>query len=394
MAKTKRLVFNKGNLDRLPAPESGRVYHYDAKVRGLAVCVTSTGSKVFYLYCRMDRKPTRYRIGAWPEVSVADARDVATKRLAEVVDGRNPHQERIVKRHQLTLTKLFERYIAEYAKKSVKTWRTDDQRFRDYVKPELGDRALESIQPDELAAWHQRLGEQHGHVTANRTLELISRVYSWGSKLRIYRGENPCRRVAKFSETPRERFLQPDEAPRLFSALDAEPQLWQDFFRLALLTGARKSNLRTMRWDQVHGNIWTIPAGSAKAGKAIDVHLVPDAVAILDRRRANSGSEYVFPGRHFRGPIRNVNEAWTRITARAGLQDLTVHDLRRTFGSYQALAGSSLVEIGRSLGHAPGSKATAIYARLTSDAVRQSAERGVAKLLEAANGNKEGGNDA
>ncbi|NLZ00362.1 MAG: DUF4102 domain-containing protein, partial [Pirellulaceae bacterium] len=85
MAKTKRLVFNKGNLDRLPAPESGRVYHYDAKVRGLAVCVTSTGSKVFYLYCRMDRKPTRYRIGAWPEVSVAQARDIAMKRLAEVV---------------------------------------------------------------------------------------------------------------------------------------------------------------------------------------------------------------------------------------------------------------------------------------------------------------------
>ena len=94
------------------------------------------------------------------------------------------------------------------------------------------------------------------------------------------------------------------------------------------------------------------------------------------------------------GPISTVAAAWRRITQRAGLENFTPHDLRRTFGSYQALAGSSLVEIGRSLGHAPGSKATAIYARLTADAVRQSAERGVAKLLEAANGNKEGGNDA
>ena len=84
MAKSKRLVFNKGVLDRLPVPESGRIYVYDAKVRGLAICITATGLKTFYLYARMDRKPTRYRIGAWPEVSVAQARDIAMKRLAEM----------------------------------------------------------------------------------------------------------------------------------------------------------------------------------------------------------------------------------------------------------------------------------------------------------------------
>lgn len=394
MAKSKRLVFNKGVLDRLPVPESGRIYVYDAKVRGLAICITATGLKTFYLYARMDRKPTRYRIGAWPEVSVAQARDIATKRLAEVVDGRNPHRERIVKRQQVTLTKLFHRWVAEHAKVSVKSWRVDDSRFRKYVEPEFGDRAIESIESEELLTWHRRLGEERGRVTANRVLCLVSRVFAWAERFGIFRGKNPCRIVTRFPEDTRERFLQPDEAPRFFAALDAEPQLWQDLFRMCLLTGARRSNVQGMRWDQISGNVWTIPGGNAKSGKPIDVHLTAAAVAILDRRRRDSRSDWVFPSPVVSGPISTVAAAWRRITQRAGLENFNPHDLRRTFGSYQALAGSSLVEIGRSLGHAPGSKATAIYARLTADAVRQSAERGVAKLLEAANGNKEGGNDA
>lgn len=386
MAKTKRVTFNKGVLDRLPVPESGRTYVYDAKVRGLAICITSTGSKVFYLYCRMDRKPTRYRIGAWPDITVAQARDIATQRLAEVVDGRNPHRERIVKRHQLTLTKLFHRWVAEHAKVRVKSWRVDDSRFRNYVEPEFGDRAIESIESEELLTWHRRIGEQHGRVIANRVLCLVSRVFAWAERFGIYRGKNPCRIITRFPEDTRERFLQPDEAPRFFAALDAEPQLWQDLFRMCLLTGARRSNVQGMRWDQISGTVWTIPGGNAKSGKPIDVHLTAAAMAILDRRRGDARSEWVFPSPVASGPVRTVERSWRRILERAGLENFTPHDLRRTFGSYQALAGSSLVEIGRSLGHAPGSKATAIYARLTSDAVRQSAERGVALLMKSAEG--------
>ena len=395
MAKTKRLVFNKGVLDRLPVPESGRIYVYDAKVRGLAVCVTSTGLKTFYLYARMDRKPTRYRIGAWPEVSVAQARDIATKRLAEVVEGRNPHKERIARRAQVTLTKAFQRWVAEYAKVKRRSWRIDDKRFRNYVEPDFGDKALEAIESEELLTWHRRIGDQHGRVIANRALLLVSAVYGWAERIGIYRGGNPCKRVDKFSEVPRERFLQPDELPRFMAALNAEPQFWQDYFKLLLLTGARKSNVRTMRWEEISGDTWTIPRGNAKSGKPIKIPLVAEALRILEtRRQMNRGSAWVFPAKRGDACFKATDRAWYRLVKRAGLENFTMHDLRRTFGSYQALAGSSLVEIGRSLGHAPGSKATAIYARLTADAVRQSAERGVAKLMEAANGSKEGGNDA
>lgn len=390
MAKTKRIVLNKGVLDRLPVPEAGRVYVYDAKVRGLTVCVTSAGTKTFYLYCRMNGKPTRYRIGGWPQVAVHQAREVAQKRLAEIVDGRNPHRERIAARNALTLSKLFERWVAEHAKVRIRSWRVDHDRFVKDIRPVFGERPLASIEVEELSAWHHQIGDQRGRVIANRLLELVSRVYAWGARQRIYRGENPCTFVAKFPEAPRERFLQPDEAPRLFAALEAEDSLWGDFFRLALFTGARKSNLCAMRWDQILDDVWTIPRGLAKSGKPITVHLVPEAVEILERRR-QSRSEWVFPGAKPGTCITYCDDAWNRVLKRAGLENLTVHDLRRSFASYQALAGSSLVAIGRSLGHQPGSKSTAIYARLTHDAVRESAERGVAKLLAAAKGGASNG---
>ena len=66
---------------------------------------------------------------------------------------------------------------------------------------------------------------------------------------------------------------------------------------------------------------------------------------------------------------------------RAEISDFTIHDLRRTFASFQAGLGSSLVVIGRSLGHAPGSTATSVYARLDLQPIRNSIQAAVQAML-------------
>jgi integrase len=77
--------------------------------------------------------------------------------------------------------------------------------------------------------------------------------------------------------------------------------------------------------------------------------------------------------------------AWKRILTRAGIQDLRIHDLRRTLGSWQAATGASLPIIGKSLGH-KSLGATQIYARLNLDPVRESLNKATDALLQAANG--------
>jgi integrase len=86
---------------------------------------------------------------------------------------------------------------------------------------------------------------------------------------------------------------------------------------------------------------------------------------------------WVFPSRERKksksGHLEEPKAAWKRILDRAGFKNLRLYDLRRTNGSYQAIAGVSLISIGKSLGH-KSPQSTAVYARLSNDRVRASME--------------------
>ena len=112
------------------------------------------------------------------------------------------------------------------------------------------------------------------------------------------------------------------------------------------------------------------------------VHLVPMATRILDARREScKGSPFVFPGSGKSGHLSGVRDAWVRICKRADLNDLRIHDLRRTLGSWQAIGGSSLQIIGASLGHRDP-KATLVYSRLGASPVRDSVANATTAMLE------------
>src|SRR6266567_453165 len=126
-----------------------------------------------------------------------------------------------------------------------------------------------------------------------------------------------------------------------------------------------------MRWQEINWQrtTWTIPAEQTKSNETMDVALSPVVMRILESRKAASTREWVFPGRGNTGHLVEPKTAWARILKRAGLQDLRLHDLRRTLGSWQAATGASLPIIGKSLGH-KSLAATQIYARLNLDPVR------------------------
>ena len=74
---------------------------------------------------------------------------------------------------------------------------------------------------------------------------------------------------------------------------------------------------------------------------------------------------------------------WARLPERSRLEDLRIHDLRRSLGSWQAMTGASLAIIGKSLNHKTV-QATAVYARLNIDPVRQSVQAAVDAIFERA----------
>jgi integrase len=176
------------------------------------------------------------------------------------------------------------------------------------------------------------------------------------------------------------------ELPHIIAAIKAEPnETIRDYFMLLLLTGVRKTNGKTMRWEQINWDFaeWRIPV--TKNGDPVTVPLTDQAIALLRNRQQSTVSPWVFPSatspeKH----LTSTQEPWQQIKGRAtaslqaanplgggSLMDIRIHDLRRTFGSYQAISGASLSIIGKSLGH-KSTQATQIYARLNMDAVRAS----------------------
>ena len=161
-----------------------------------------------------------------------------------------------------------------------------------------------------------------------------------------------------------------------------------DALEVSLWTGARKGNVISMTWDELalQRAEWTIPGSKHKNGKPVIVHLPSPALDILLRRQQTAGdSPWVFPGRRRGKPLFDVYKPWRALLAESGLKDLRPHDLRRTMGSWETATGASIQIVGKTLGHRPGSQATAVYARMNLSTVKDAVNKAVEAIQAAKN---------
>ena len=124
--------------------------------------------------------------------------------------------------------------------------------------------------------------------------------------------------------------------------------------------------------------LWTIP--ETKAGRPHVIPLPRPALAEIMQLPRLEGNPFVFCGRWGRSHLINVSKPWRRIRKEAKLDDVRIHDLRRTLGSWLVAAGASLPLIGKALNHSQPST-TAIYARLQVDPVRAALEANAERML-------------
>jgi integrase len=377
-----KLTLTEARIRALAAPKTGRLTVHDAKVSGLVLMVTAKGSKAFKLYRRLNGVPTRIMVGKWPQTTVELARQQAIKLSAGILDGRNPVEEKRTRRTGLTLGAAFEAFMEQAkVRGSATTAVANRSRFATCLE-DWSDRRVADIRREEVITLHRTIGAQRGKVSANRAIQLLRAVINHAA----LEGANPASGIELFREQSRERFLSADELAKFFKALDAEPdQTFRDFFALLVYTGARRGNVQSMRWQDVDlaSGTWRIPATEFKTRRASTVVLSPQSLEILLRRRKQIESEFVFPSHGKSGHLAEPKAAWDRQMKRAGLVNLTPHDLRRTRASWQAMLGSSLPIIGKSLGHTRA-EATLIYSRLDIESVRQSVNAACAAIQAAA----------
>lgn len=362
---------NKKLLARLPTPPDGkRVRVYDDQIKGFGVVVHPSGRKVFVLEYGPSDARRRYTIGTWGGMTPEKAREEAKLKLAEVLQGMDPNREKRAKRAVPTFRAWVDEYMAGV--KLRKKQPRHDQRYLDLTSERWGARRLDEIGARDVQTFMQTHSEK-GKTSANRWLASVRACLQAAVRAELI-AANPAMGVKPFREAvPRSRTLSDEEMKRLNKALDAleDVHTWAAF-RLLIETGARKSEVLRARWsdmDLVEGT-WRIP--SPKAGIPQMVPLVETTVRML--QKLPEAGEYVIPGRTRDKPRSDLRSAWVELRDAAQLKDVTIHDLRRSYG-LQVAKAVGLHVASKLLRHSDVRVTERVYAPLGIDELRKAAEK-------------------
>lgn len=256
------------------------------------------------------------------------------------------------------------RYLKEKADKKSIT--TDRQRLIQ-LDEHLADLTLDQIGPDVLRKIvDDKTRAGLAPATVGQYLALIRQITrlaanSWGWL------DRPVAVTMPKVKNERTRVLGTDEERKLISAL---PERYRDLVHFLLATGLRKGNALALTWDEIdmERKTMTIDGSKMKAGRTLGVPLNECAMKVLRRQERTSNSVF---------NIRDINaDAWSAACQRADIEDLTVHDLRRSWATRLIQAGCAIDRLLKLGGWSPNSHGLLLsrYGHLQADDLRAEIE--------------------
>jgi len=347
---------------------------WDAELKGFAVRCQRR-DRVYVLKYRMHGQQRWFTIGKHGSPWTTDlARREAKRLLGLIASGQDPATKKAADRSAPTVAELADTFLNEHVatKNKGSTYAEYLRLVERLVKPHLGRRRAEDVTHEEVRKLHVQF--RATPYQANRLLALLSKMFSWSGR----RGErNPCTGIERFREEKRRRYLSPAEFGRLGNALTASAGNGVSMhalaaIRLLLLTGTRLNEILTLKWDYIDRERGCLKLPESKTG-AKEIHLNGPALAVLDTLPHEIGNPYVILGQRSGTHLVNLEKPWRQVRARAGLDDVRLHDLRHSFASVGAGAGLGLPMIGGLLGHTQAAT-TARYAHLAADPLRAASE--------------------
>ena len=367
-------------------PKAKRFVIWDEQLRGLGVKVFETGLKTYVVDYRLNGRRRRATLARCNEISLHEARTRAARELAAVREGKTDMIERRREaREAPTVADAVKRFLGEYAERRIANGRMTERtrleygrQYRGIILPALG-----KLRVADVTRWHvERMVDPLTRYQRNRVLALTSRLFTvcehW--EWRDQRS-NPARGIERAVETARDRVLSVTELAALASALDSHPgnPAAVAAIRFAALTGLRIGEVLAIRWEHVDFETGRLIMPETKTGRR--VHDLPDpALDVLARQPRINGNPWAFTtGRSAAVTYHTVQKVFADATRAAGLEDVRLHDLRRTLMTSAARAGVGSHVLRDLLGH----KTTAIadrYIRDVGESVRD-ARRHVADVM-------------
>jgi len=316
---------------------------------------------------RLNGRQGTFGIGPHGVLSPDQARKKARTLLLGIHNGVDPREEKRRRKEGLTIADAIEKFLTTHTEKKSKpeTQKQYRRLLRSNVAPILGKKKLKDVTLADIEKIHA--ANESTPYQANRMLAILSKLFNqaekWGER---DQDSNPCRHVARYTEQPRERFLNGNELKSLAAVLysswpeenssqntDNRPlaspfciaAIW-----LLLLTGARLNEVLTLEWKFLNDELNSARLPKSKTGTKT-IYFSEAAQQILRRLPRIDGNPHVIVGRKEGAHLVNLQKPWQRILAAAQIEDVRLHDLRHTYASYGAMNDLSEPVLMKLLGH-------------------------------------------
>jgi integrase len=392
-------------------PETSEKFIWDDELPGFGLRVFPSGRKSYVVQYKVGGRGGRTRrisLGSHEKLTPEEARKRAKKLFAAVADGGDPATDRAEVKRALSVTDLAKLYLAEAPaekpNKKASSWATDRSNIERHIEPLLGRRFVTALTQADIAKFQADVAAgrskadiktrprgraivEGGRGTAARCLAVLGAMLQFAVG-RKFITENPAKGVPLLKGQNKERFLSEAEVATLaeaVSGMEAEGRLGPTAaaaVRLLMLTGCRKTEILSLKWDWVDFERGCLRLPDSKTGAKV-VPLAAAAMEVLSELPRTSA--YVLPaargGSHYSG----LQKDWERVRARAGLPGLRLHDLRHSFASFAVADGNTLFMVGKVLGHKQA-RTTEVYAHLADDPLRAVADRTAARIAAAMKG--------
>ena len=399
------------------SPIGTRYMLADGVIGGLALSVKENGSASYvFQYRTLAGQPRRHGLGVAAPGTLAGARAAAEKMRGAVREGRDPIEERRAARTeaQAAQASTVRRYLLDTYDPVVLAHRKDGngtkarilaswEALLDTPLTQVTREAVEKVLSDRKAATNPDGSRLLTNATLRATFRSMLAHAVRGGQLAALPMMGKPEAIHGLREEPRRRYLGQNDTPeetakgngergRFLKALgdfDSHEPGGGGFLRvactMALNTGCRRGELLKLREDMVKlrdlGNERIeLPGAICKSGKGRDLYLNPAAIAALKAwlevrktLKVQSVDGALFPGKLQCWEDRLSQREFPRLCVEAGIEDLTYHDLRRTFASLHVQGGTPLMEVQKMLGHSSIVVTESHYAYLAPSAGKAAA---------------------
>ena len=341
--------------------------------RGLFLYVKPSGTRSWILRYQVQSRRRDLGLGAYPDVSLAMARERAAEARQLIANGEDP-----IGKKQQSKPKTFKDAALELIEKKRHGWKNAKHAaqwtstLESYVFPKIGRVQVSKIETADVIGTLTPIWSDKPE-TANRIRQRIEAVIDYASALGIRTGDNPARwrghldhlfpKPKKVRAVKHHAALPHAEIANFMAELSARTGVAAQALGFTILTAARSGETRGMTWGEVdlEKATWTIPAQRMKAGKEHRVPLSKGAIALLGVRR--DANKLVFESEAKPGkPISDMS--MTAVLRRMKRDDITVHGFRSTFRDWAGETTSFPREVTEAaLAHGIKDKAEAAYAR-------------------------------